>query len=79
MYKAMIEGVKLLENKYIDLAIFYKAMITSEQAAIAKLFRKTVTIDKSIEQAFDQKKYIRQQETAIRENALIKNLMEVKN
>ena len=77
--------MKLLENKYIDLANFYKQLLSKEQEVTSKLLSKLAKANQN-QSAQKQKKVengrketLKKQETAIKENAIIRDLIQVKN
>ena len=71
-------GMKLLENRYIDLANFYKNLMQKEQMISQKLILKG-NFDKNIAQQFERKRSLKQQDIAIKENALIHTLIKTKD
>ena len=73
--------MKLLENKYIDLANFYKQLFSKEQEVTSKLLSKLARANqnqspqkqKKVENG--HKETLKKQETAIKENAIIRDLI----
>ena len=82
---SVYSSMKLLENKYIDLANFYKQTLSKEQEVTSKLLSKLAKANQN-QSAQKQKKAenarketLKKQETAIKENAIIRDLIQVKN
>ena len=57
-------GMKLLENKYIDLANFYKDLLIQEKTLTTKLLHK-ISNEKSLTQKIEREQAIKKQETTI--------------
>lgn len=57
-------GMKLLENKYIDLANFYKDLLIQEKTLTTKLLHK-ISNEKSLAQKIEREQAIKKQETTI--------------
>ena len=82
---SVYSSMKLLENKYIDLANFYKQLFSKEQEVTSKLLSKLARANqnqspqkqKKVENG--HKETLKKQETAIKENAIIRDLIQVKN